>query len=623
MDRGNEMKTRVGPARDIGGVRSPRGKEICCTKVRGRGTPPTWRALTRIAVMLAATACPAAAASFDEWAEGFAAQWVRLSPREATTTQYFGGAEQTALDRELDPSTMEQRQRFVNLAKRGIEELKQFAVAELDPVQRVSAATIRSQLERTVANAPYARHTFTFRQFGGLHTGLVDFLTERHPLRAAEDFENYLARLGQVARRIDEGLIEARVSVEAGLLPPRYLLDRSLNQLEIFLAAKPEENVFVTALMRRGAEATSVSQEVLERTKRQAIPIVTQQVIPAYQRVHAFLEKCREQAPLEGGLSRMPDGAGAYARALATYTTTALTADEIHALGRREVARIEAEQDAVLKKLGHTDGPRAARLSAALARPALPSEPDPRAVLLKQYAEIIRDAERRSEALFNLRPKAPIEVRRVPLMREQSAAASYTSPAPDGSMPGIFWVPLRGTRFFPASRSLAYHEGVPGHHFQIALMQELKELPRYRALRVFGGGSVHSEGWALYTERLAIEAGWYDDDPRGHLVALGSLMFRARRLVVDSGLHAKQWTRQQAIDYGISAQEVERYVAWPGQACSYMVGMLRIVELREKARAALGAKFTLPAFHDVVLRNGSVPLDVLEEIVNAWVAGEK
>jgi uncharacterized protein (DUF885 family) len=172
-------------------------------------------------------------------------------------------------------------------------------------------------------------------------------------------------------------------------------------------------------------------------------------------------------------------------------------------------------------------------------------------------------------------------------------------------------------------RSLAYHEAVPGHHFQLAIQQEQAGLPKFRSKRIFGGGSAHSEGWALYTERLAIEQGWYEGDVPSLLGALGSQLFRARRLVVDTGLHAKGWTRQQAIDYGIAASEVERYVAEPGQACSYMIGMLRILELREKARAALGGKFTLPAFHDVVLQTGSVPLDVLAEVIDQWIAAQR
>ena len=221
----------------------------------------------------------------------------------------------------------------------------------------------------------------------------------------------------------------------------------------------------------------------------------------------------------------------------------------------------------------------------------------------------------------------PGPVRRVEAMLAPpggGASMYYTPPSEDFSRPGRTWYPTEGLTRFPiwGEVSTCYHEGVPGHHFQLAIQQEQKDLPRFRARRTFGGISAHSEGWALYVERLAVEEGWYEGDPAGLLGALGSELFRARRLVVDTGLHTKRWTRQQAIDYGIPASEVERYIANPGQACSYMVGMLRILELREEAKAKLGAKFSLPDFHDVILRTGTVPLDLLGEVVNEWVASQ-
>jgi len=210
-------------------------------------------------------------------------------------------------------------------------------------------------------------------------------------------------------------------------------------------------------------------------------------------------------------------------------------------------------------------------------------------------------------------------VEREPALTEATAAASYNSPAPDGSRPGVFRMPLPGPSYgIMRMKSLTVHETVPGHHFQVALLQEQASLPRWRQRGVFDAWSAYAEGWALYAEALAIEQGWYEGDPNSLLGALELQLFRARRLVVDTGLHAFRWTRQQAIDYGMSAQEVERYVVMPGQACAYMVGMLRILEMREQARRTLGTRFSLPAFHDVVLKTGSVPLDVLADVVNEW-----
>jgi uncharacterized protein (DUF885 family) len=232
----------------------------------------------------------------------------------------------------------------------------------------------------------------------------------------------------------------------------------------------------------------------------------------------------------------------------------------------------------------------------------------------------MRDAERRAASQFERRPTAPVVAQPYPRFREANAAASYNAPARDGSRPGTFQIPLRPeqmTRF--ALRTLVYHETVPGHHFQLALELENETSPRFRQVRAFGTISALSEGWALYAERLAAESGWYDDDPEGLLGQLDDALFRARRLVVDTGLHAKRWTRQQAIDYGIEPSEVERYVVNPGQACSYMIGQLKILELREKARKALDERFSLQQFHSVVLGTGTAPLDVLEQRVDSYV----
>jgi uncharacterized protein (DUF885 family) len=233
---------------------------------------------------------------------------------------------------------------------------------------------------------------------------------------------------------------------------------------------------------------------------------------------------------------------------------------------------------------------------------------------------IMRDAEKRSAMLFDRRPRAAVVAQPYPRFREANAAASYNAPALDGSRPGTFQMPLRPdqmTKF--ALRTLVYHETVPGHHFQIALEMENEALPRFRQLRLFGFISAFGEGWALYSEKLAAESGWYEGDLEGLLGQLNDQLFRARRLVVDTGLHAKRWRRQQAIDYGVEPSEVERYVVIPGQACAYMIGQLRILELRDKARRALGDRFGIKEFHNIVLGTGTVPLEVLERQIDAYI----
>jgi uncharacterized protein (DUF885 family) len=322
----------------------------------------------------------------------------------------------------------------------------------------------------------------------------------------------------------------------------------------------------------------------------------------------------------EAGLWRFKSGSNAYAYALRRFTTTNLTAEQVHQIGLREVARIEAEMDTIFRRLGRSEGPLQNRIDTLKKDLGYPLTEQGRELIMADVNQILRDAQKRSEALFDTVPKSPVVAQPFPRFREANAAANYNSPAPDGSRPGTFQIPLRPERMTKYGlRSLVYHETVPGHHFQIALQVENHSLPRFRQLGVFLGISALVEGWGLYAERLAAESGWYDGDLEGRLGQLDSALFRARRLVVDTGLHAMHWTRQQAIAYGIEASEVDRYVVNPGQACSYMIGQLKLVELREKGRTALGEKFSLREFHGVVLNTGTVPLDLLERQVNAWI----
>jgi uncharacterized protein (DUF885 family) len=568
-------------------------------------------------------AAPAGAA-FDAWAEQFAADLVRLDPQLASQKQYFGGAEQQALDYQLTPLTPAHLDRQAALRAAGMARLQQWLDGPLDPAQRVTAAVMLSELRFQTGFASLDGYFFEFNQFFGVHIDLVEFMTQVHPLRRASDVPAYLSRLEQMSGKIDDAIGRSRAASARSLLPPRVIVERARAQVEAFLAPDPARNPLVTRLAEDTATLGDLSPAARSEALAAATRIVDSQVRPAYGRLQVHLNELMPRTGEGAGIGRLPGGAAAYARALAIFTGSTMSADDIHAMGLREVARIEAEMDRHLRTLGFAEGSIAARMARLDASLQPRAGADPRPALLARYQTIVGDAERRSAALFNIRPRAPLEVRREPMLTEATASAHYAWPALDGSRPGIMWVPLPGPAFEMASmRSLTYHEGIPGHHFQLATQQELTTLPKFRRSRVFGGGTSHSEGWALYAEKLAIEQGWYGDDLPGLLGALGLQLFRARRLVVDTGLHAKGWTRQQAIDYGIGAQEVERYMAAPGQACAYMTGMLRIVAMREHARAELGPKFSLAAFHDVVLRTGSVPLDVLAQVVDAWIGDVK
>jgi uncharacterized protein (DUF885 family) len=563
----------------------------------------------------------AAEKSFNQWVDDFSADWMRANPQGATSTQYFTGAEQDALDRQLTPFTKEARAARVALAKTGLAGLAQFDRTKLNASDRISAATLEWHLKEVVESEPFYDFNFIFNQFGGVHVRVVNFLSQTHPIRNRRDIENYLARLALVAGQIDEGIAQAKDAATRGFLMPKFIITSSLGQFDRFLAATPRANVLVSSLDERAAKLKDVSADDRAQFVAAAEKLVTESVIPAFQRAQALLKDELPLATDDAGIWRLPNGDKAYANALRRLTTTDLTAVQVHEIGLKEVARIEAEMDVLLRQLGYKDGSIKDRMEKLDADSQPPAEPDPRPALLAKYDEILRDAEKRAALMFDLRPKAPIVVRREPAFTEKTAAAHYSPPAKDGTQPGIFWAPLPGPKFeLSEMRTLVYHEGVPGHHFQIALQQEMEGLPRFRRDGVFGFVSAHGEGWALYAENLAAESGWYDGDPKGHLGQLNDELFRARRLVVDTGLHTMHWTRQQAIDYGIRASEVERYVVWPGQACSYKIGMLKILELRAKAKQALGDKYSLKEFHNVVLRAGNVPLAVLEQVIDDYIA---
>lgn len=566
----------------------------------------------------------AADPAFDAWADALAADEVRADPVGATYTQYFTGAEQDALDRRLTPFTREDRAARVAAARKALADIAKFDRTKLDARQRTSAGVIEWSLNVEVNSEPFADHRFTFNQFGGLHVSLVHFLSQAHPIRNARDIENYLARLALVASQMDDGVRLAQDAAARGFLMPDFIIKSALGQFERFLADEPAKNILVTSLDERAAKLKDVTAEERAKFTTAATGIVADSVLPAFRRAQAMLQEQLPLAKSDAGLWRLPDGDKAYANALRRFTTTDFTADEIHAIGLREVARIEQEMDALLRQLGYSEGGIKDRYEKLNHDSQPPADPDPRPALLVKYTAILRDAEKRAALVFDLRPRALVEVRREAAFTEKTAAAHYTSPAKDGTLPGIFWAPLPGPTFnILGMRTLVYHEGVPGHHFQIALQRETDSLPRYRRDGIFTGGSAFSEGWALYAEQLAAENGWYDGDIPGHLGQLQGELFRAKRLVADTGLHTQHWTRQQAIDYGIPASETERYVMNPGQACAYKIGMLKILDLRAKAQKALGEKFSLKEFHNTVLQTGNVPLAVLEQVTDDYIAAKR
>lgn len=571
----------------------------------------------------AAAAKPAAsdftAAGFDAWSERVAAERMRADPEHATRMQYFQGAEQARLDGQWDPLSKQAQLESAARIRVALAELARFKRDTLSPTQRTSAALMDWTMRQDLAEVEFLDQRYVFEHMSGVHVGPITFLVQEHPLRNAADVRSYLRRMGGLAALMDQGIARSRAAQAKGALMPRFITATTIGQIEQFVATPPASNPLVLSLTERMAQIDGLDAAARKRARAQAEAIVAKSIVPAWKRGLALM---RAQLPLttdDAGVWHLPDGDKFYAARLRANTTTELTPAEIHAIGLQQVARIEAEMDGLLRQLGYAEGTIEQRYR-KMDADRQPKDAAPQVQLLDRYTGYLRDAEARARPLFDVMPQAPVEVRREPALTEPTASAHYTTPAPDGTKPGVFWAPLPGPTYDIADmRTLVHHEAVPGHHFQLAIQMEAKALPYFRRRYAFMAGSAYVEGWALYAEQLAVENGWYEGDPVGHLGQLYGALFRARRLVVDTGLHAMKWTRQQAIDYGITAQEVDRYVTWPGQACAYMLGRLRIEAVREKARRELGERFDIKQFHNVVLLTGDVPLTVLEQVVDEWV----
>jgi uncharacterized protein (DUF885 family) len=574
------------------------------------------RVLIAACGMLCVAVASAQPRSIDTFFDEFSDAWVRLNPNLAVSTRYFSGDEQDRLERQITSYSEKARAERRAHLQRGLAELDRFDGARLTDAQRLSAEVLRYQLRAYLDFERYEDYEFPLDQFGGANIWLPNTLTVSHPVRTPKDVANYVARLGDVAPRMAEAVADARARAKKDLIPPRFILNRTIDQMRRFVEAPAAQNPMVTTLAEKASAVTELPAAEREALVAKAERVVSDAVYPAWHTSIAYLESLLPRSSDNAGLWRFEGGAAAYTHFLEAYTTTKLTPDEIHEIGLKQVARLEREMDVLLRKIGRTQGTLKERIDQLEKDLGYPITEEGRKQIMADIDAMIREAERRSGLQFDTRPKGPVIAQPYPRFREANAAASYTAPPLDGSRPAIFQMPLRPERMTKFGlRSLVHHETVPGHHFQIALMVEDKTLPRFRQARLFGGISAITEGWALYAERLAAESGWYADDPEGLLGQMDYELWRARRLVVDTGLHAKRWTREQAINYGIEASEIERYVVVPGQACSYMIGQLKILELRDNAKAALKDKYSERAFHNAVLGAGAVPLEMLERVV--------
>ena len=500
---------------------------------------------------------------------------------------------------------------------------------------RISFEVLHHFLGNSVKGGPWRLHNHPVNQLFGVQSQLPNLLAQIQQVNDATDAGHYIARIGEFPRTMDQVIDSIKLRESKNIIPPKFTVEKVVEQIKGFIALGVKGNPIAVGFNEK---LDKIPADKMDAAARAAFvgrveQGIEQQVIPAYQKLLAQMESLRVKATRNDGVWALPDGDRYYQYMVESQTTTSLKAADIHETGLSEVARIGAEMDAILTATGFTSGTRAERMQtmAKSSSQVYADSDEGRAQILKDYQSIIDEITKGLDTYFITKPKAPVEVKRVPVFTEKTAPGAYYNPPPlDGSRPGVFYANLRDLSEQPkfSMRTLAYHEAVPGHHMQISIAQELKGLPLFRTVLPF---TAYGEGWALYAEQLAWEAG-YQKEPLDNLGRLRDEMFRAVRLVVDTGIHAKKWTREQAIEYMMAntgmpeaevVTEIERYFVMPGQALSYKVGMLKILELRERAKKTLGPKFNLREFHDEVLKNGSLPLTVLERVIDAWIATKR
>ena len=443
--------------------------------------------------------------------------------------------------------------------KKDLAQLHQYPLGRQTPSQLLSTHVLDWFLQRQAEGEEFQWHNYPVNQLFGIQNEFPSFMANTHRLLRRKDCNYYLMRLEALPTKFDQLLESLKVREEKQILPPRFVVEKVLKEMSDFVAQSAATNILAKSFKERAAKIKELSDEQRADYQTRVEKAVNDRVYPAYRKLIAYFQALLPKTTTDDGVWKLPKGDAFYAYALRENTTTTLKPDEVHELGVREVARIESE--------------------------------------MRTFKELT----------------AP--------------GAYYSAGAQDGSRPGIFFANLRDMNEVPkwSMPTLAYHEGVPGHHWQISTAQELKGLPQFRKVVPF---TAYAEGWALYCEWLAKQVGWYEGDPFGDLGRLRDELFRGVRLVVDTGIHAKRWTREQAIAYMLEktgmgekdvTAEIERYIVMPGQACAYKIGMLKIQELRRRAQGQLGDKFDQREFHDTLLKNGALPLEILEEQVNAYI----
>ena len=473
-------------------------------------------------------------------------------------------------------------------------------------------------------------HSYPFNQISGNHLGLVEFMTDTHPVRTEREASDYIERVRLFDEALSANLAWLEKQKELDIYAPLFVVDHVIKQLYELIGYEDKENPLMQIFIEK-ISSLDMDESTQSRLISDLSTVIESDVKPGFQLILDFMEENYENSNIYHGVWSLPNGDEFYALRLRSYTTTNYTAEEIHQIGLDEVARIGSRMRDIFIELGYeVNKPIGQMMNELNENPEFlyADTPDRKEIVISDYNKMVKEAEEDVRPYFEKFPKSPVEVRAVPEYSEKTAAGGYyQSPSLDGSRPGVFYANLYDIKQTPkfGMRTLTFHEAVPGHHFQIALNQENENLTLYRKLGY--RTSAYTEGWALYSEQLAVEVGM-TKDLYDELGVLQSEMFRANRLVVDTGIHYKKWTREKAMEYmkettGMSDTEVrveiERYIVWPAQATSYKMGMLQILELRDRAKNEMGDKFDLKQFHSIVLDQGIVPLFILEDLIDEWI----
>ncbi len=508
-----------------------------------------------------------------------------------------------------------------------LKQVKSIPVASLSPADRVTHEVLQYDVSARLEALNYPRHLLPIHHMESVPVKLAGWAGGKsvQPFKTVQNYENFLKRIERLPQWSSQAIANMREGVRLGIVQPKSIIERALPQLQSLAEGPLEDSPFYSPIKRLPADFSPADKARLTAAYREAL---ADHINPAQVRLHTFVrDEYLPKTRATSGIGALPGGAAWYRFTVRESTTTTLTAEQIHATGLKEVARIHAEMEKVKTQVGF-NGPLIEFLKGLESRKELlPFKTDEE--ILGRFAALNERVKPQLAQLFGRTPKAPLEIRPVDKLLRDTASSHYILPAMDGSRPGVFYAVIQDPLKYntPPMTALFLHEGQPGHHFHMALQQEL-DIPKFRRFIWY---DAYGEGWALYAESLGRELGVYDD-PYAYLGRLQAELIRAIRLVVDTGLHAKGWSREQTINYLIDTQGVneadarratERYMIWPGQALSYKTGELKLLELRVRARKALGGAFDMRAFHDEVLGSGSLPLSMLETRINSWIARQQ